>query len=291
MFTAAVALLTALAHAEPAPSAEPIQTVELTDGQTLRGHLAQTTPEGIELVLADGMVLPLPAAAIAEVRTEAGAPGTVGQWGLDPSRSRTLYAPTAFSLGMGEGYVAQRELALTSVGLGLTSFLDVEVGTVLPTLFSSGKVGSIAAKVAAPLTDDLRVGAGAQAFVVTDSALGFAFANVTIGQPDKHLTVAGGGALEFTTGDLGFMAATISGSWRLGPKSALITENWILYFVRGDGPWGGPFFAVPSGAVRLFGERWSVDLGVVPIFTGERDLPLVPAPWVSFAWNFQVGAK
>jgi hypothetical protein len=84
------------------------------------------------------------------------------------------------------------------------------------------------------------------------------------------------------------VVATVSANHRLGPKAAFVTENWFVYFTNGDGPWGSPVFVVPSGGVRLFGPSFAVDLALVPVFTGSADIPLVPIPWVSFAYNFSL---
>jgi hypothetical protein len=132
----------------------------------------------------------------------------------------------------------------------------------------------------------LRVGGGVQGFLVAQNAAGFAFANVTVGTSDEHLTINGGGAFDFTNQTLGAGLVTVSGNKRLGPTASLIGETWIFYFPQGAGPWGGPFFVVPSGGVRLFGPQFAIDLGLVPIITGESGTPVIPLPWVSFAWNW-----
>jgi len=44
---------------------------------------------------------------------------------------------------------------------------------------------------------------------------------------------------------------------------------------------------VPSGGARIFGSGFSVDVGVVPIVTGEREIPVVPIPWISFVGNLR----
>jgi hypothetical protein len=269
----------ATAATEPAPMQDV--TVVLSDGQVLHAKLVEAGPERILLVLGDGTPLVLPAQVLRSVSPAS--PG--GAFGPDPNRSRTLYSPTAFNLGAGNGYLAQRALVISSVGYGLTDFLDVEAGTVLPLLFTESPVGMIGAKASAPLGESFRAGLGAQAFLVDADAVGFLFGNATFGGYDRHLTIAGGGAFLFSFGEVGFYASTISATSRLGPSSALITENWLMWIPEG-GPWDGPFFAVPSGGVRLFGPRFAVDLAIVLVVTGAGDVPLLPLPWVSFAWNF-----
>ncbi len=267
----------------PAPSAGTHQVVTLNDGQELRGRVVKQSPQQIVLELEDGTLLPLPFGAIRAVE-EAGTSGEA--WGRDPNLSRYLYSPSAFTQGAGRGYLAQRAIVITSAGVGVTDFVDLEVGTILPLLFTEAPVAVGGAKLGVPVGDQLNVGLGGQAFFVEETVAGFAFANLTIGTHDSHVTLAGGGALEFTEGDLGAYVVTLSASHRLGPGTALITENWLFYFDGGDGPWDGPFFAVPSGGVRLFGPTFAVDLALVPVITLESELPVVPLPWLSFTWNW-----
>jgi hypothetical protein len=259
--------------------------VTLSDGQRLTGRVVSRSLDSVTLVLEDGSMLILPTAAVRGV--EAFEPSTVsGAWGPDPNRSRYLYAPAAFTLGQGNGYVAQRAIVITSVGIGLLDGLDLEGGTVLPTLFSKTAIGVAGLKAAMPITETLRAGLGAQAFFIGDIAAGFFFANSTVGTPDAHVTLAGGGAIEWSKPELLATVMTLAGSLRLSSGVALVSENWFLVFHDRESPWGGAFFAVPSAGVRLFGSTFAVDLALVPIVTGTSDFPFLPLPWLSFAWNF-----
>ena len=74
--------------------------------------------------------------------------------------------------------------------------------------------GALPDNVAAPVAENVRIGLGAQGFVITESIAGFSFVNATFGTADRHVTIAAGGALEFTTGDVGLAAMTIGGSRR-----------------------------------------------------------------------------
>ncbi len=260
--------------------------VTLRDGQVLHGRLLRQTPKRIVLQLQDGTPLELPQNVVQSVEEQRFEEGE--HWPRDPNISRYLYSPSAFSLGSGNAYVAQRAIVITSAGLGVTDFFDLEVGTVLPLLFADTPVVVGGAKLGVPVSDDLSLGAGVQAFLVADVVAGFAFANATLGSHDSHVTLTGGGAIEFTAGDLGAGIAALSASHRLGASTALITENWFFYFPSGDGPWNGPLFVLPSGGVRLFGTQYAVDLALVPVITLDSDVPVVPLPWLSFAWNWTV---
>lgn len=280
---------------EEAATAEVVpvpMVVTLSDGQVLTGRAAVEADASVRLVLADGQELLIPATAVARLAPVSQQPGAESsRWGPDPNRSRYLYSPTAFPLGQGNGYVAQRALVLTTGAVGVFNFLDAELGVILPTLFTGTPVATTGLKLAAPVHDKVRIGGGAQAVLVPADglqAIGFAFANTTYGTPDTHVTLAGGAALDFSSADLWAGVATLGANHRLGPNTALITENWFIWLTQDDGPWGVPFFAVPSGGVRLFGPNFAVDLALVPVITGESELPVLPLPWVSFSWNWSI---
>lgn len=273
--------------------------VTLSDGQVLNGRATQLPDGSVRLRLHDGRELGLPAEVVARVRPAVTSPATPPpRWGPDPNRSRYLYSPSAFSQGHGNGYLAQRALVLTSAAVGVSDYVDLEVGLILPTLFTSSPVGAFGVKVSGPVEEHLRLGAGAQAILIPVDGLtagGFLFGNATLGSPDTHGTLSGGVVMDFTGGEVMLSAATLSVNHRLGPGMALVSENWFLYFMperqgdtlyTRDGPWGIPFFAVPSGGVRLFGPSFAVDLALVPVITGEREIPILPLPWISVAWNW-----
>ena len=284
MHAALLALLMGIASA--ADVGDAVEVV-LSDGQVLAGELVSEDEAGVVLRLADGKELTLDAEVVKkvqEVETE------TGRWGADPNQNRYLYSPSAFMLGQGNGYLAQRALILTTAGVGIFDFWDLEAGAILPTLFIDGAAsGVIGTKLGVPVHEKVRLGAGFQALFFGSEIMGLAFAEVTYGTLDTHATLAGGALLSLDRGEVGFYAATLSGTHRLGPKLALVTENWFLWVPQG-GPWfdGFPLFIVPGGAVRLFGPSFSVDLGLVPVVTGASDLPLVPVPWISFSWSWSL---
>lgn len=296
-----LALLASPAAAQEAAAPSPpaaatgagvLAVVTLSDGQRLSGQALRLDDGDVRLRLSDGQELLLPMAAVQRIVPVSEPVGTeTPRWGLDPNRSRYLYSPTAYALGRGNGYVAQRALVLTSAAVGVTDWLDIEAGSVLPLLFTKSPVALVGLKVSVPVEERVHLGAGAQALVVPVDgvqAMGFAFGTVTVGTPDTHISVAGGAALSFSDAQVGAVVGTLSANHRLGPNTALLTETWVLGFTQGDGPWGGPIFIVPSGGVRLFGPSFAVDLALVPVVTGQRDLPVLPLPWVSFAWNWSL---
>lgn len=303
-------LAAALAFAEPV-----LADVVLDDGQILRGIVERQDDGSIVLTLGSGTMLRFPGVAVREVRTidpnappptpttaatpstdplplPGAAPGqrsTAGGYEPDPNRSRYLYSPSAYSLGRGRGYVSQKELIITEAAFGITDFWDIQAGTSVITLAIPGAAfGLVGTKLSFPIGDNMHVAAGGQALFTTSPAILLGFGTFTYGPEDRHVSVSVGGLTTIIDGIAGPPAGllmTVSGSYRLGPRTALVTENWIL-FGGGLSPIGGEVYVVPSLAVRLFGPNFATDLGLVPIITGESDPPVIPIPWIGFTWNW-----
>lgn len=285
-----------LAAAALAADPEP-DVVVLSDGQELRGEATLLADGAWEIVLSDGRRIVLPADAVRTVREGELPAGThdPAAWERDPNRTRYFYGPTAFTLGHLNGYVSQKELVLTTVAVGISDYWDLQVGTVLPTLFvEDARIAVAGTKVAVPLHPKLRVGVGTQAFVTENGSIGLLFGNATWGSASRNVTVAGGAGVDFA--DLSGSATpivSVAGVYRLGPQLGFVTENWVLLggeVLRDFSD--GPFFLLPSGGVRLYGRRFSVDLGLVvfdvPPDPGGGAPPIVPLPWVDFTWSWSL---
>lgn len=271
-----------------APRGTVLDVVHLTDGQTLEGSVVSADDTSVVLRLGDGRELAIPRAVVRRIDQRTAAVGTIGTHGIDPNRGRYFYSPAAFPLGKGNVTLAQRALVLTTAAVGVLPGVDLEAGTILPTLFTrQGQVGIIGGKGGVRVSDRVRVGAGAQGFIVAETAGGFAFGTVTIGEPDLHGSINVGVAVDFLAPQDPIGVSTLSLSRRLNKKIAFVTETWVLWFTSGEGPWSHPLFVVPSGGVRVFGSGFSVDVGLVPVVTGEREIPVVPIPWVSFVGNLR----
>lgn len=273
----------------PARAQAPtIDVVHLSDGQVLEGTIVQADDALVVLRLGDGRELPIPRVLVRRIDQRTGAIGTLGRYGIDPNRGRYFYSPAAYPLGKGNVTVAQRALVLTTAAAGVLPGIDLEVGTILPTLFTrDARVGIIGGKGAVRLSDRVRIGAGAQGFIIADTVGGFAFGTVTMGEPDLHASINVGVAMDFLDPQDPIGVTTLSLSRRFNKKLAFVTETWVMWFSGGNGPWNHPLFVVPSGGVRIFGSGFSVDVGLVPVITGELDVPVVPIPWVSFVGNLR----
>lgn len=304
MFSALLALLPLVQAADPeeAPRGRASQARQLTlsDGQVLIGLVRQEPDGTVHLTLRDGQVLVVPAALVATVGpapegTEWSTlplPGlgpavdrsSPGGWAEDPNKVAYFYAPSAFTLGRGRGYVTDKEVLFTAAAYGIVDGWDVQVGTALPLLFTEARLAVVGTKVGGRLHRYVHVAGGAQAFLVQSELLALPFGTVTLGDEDHHLSVISGYPL-FSGGNGGapFVPVVVGGSWRLGPKASLWTEDWSFITIDRN-EFFADYFLFPSAGVRLFGPRFAVDLGLGVV--AISDAPVVPVPLVGFTWNW-----
>jgi hypothetical protein len=269
------------AQASPDPQQQGrLATVRLKSGQVLTGRIVSRDDRELVLESQDGVRSVIPAGSVAEVR-EAAADAKRAPWELDPNRTRYLYTPSGFMLSQGEGYVSQTELLLTTVAYGVTDWLTVGVGGVVPAWFASDGFNLIGlVKVGASVTSWLHVAGTTQVFWAPSlddaTVAGLAFGTVTLGSPDLHLGVSAGAP--FVAGDIendvGEAAFSLSGTWRVSNRIALVTENW--FFPNQDSN-----VVIDGLAVRFIGSRLGVDAGL--IFATDLDIPI---PWLDFTWHF-----
>ncbi len=290
--------------------------VVLNDGQVLQGGVERQEDGSVVVTLGSGTMLRFPAEAVREVREVTPAvvapppapancpklemplpdanptgPRTPHAWERDPNRNRYMYAPSGFTLGKGHGYVSQKELLLTEAAYGITDFWDIQAGTSLITLaIPGGAVGVLGTKLAVPITPTLRVGGGAQGLFAADLALAAVFGTVTLGTEDRHVSFNAGTTV-LTNGEEVRMSPggilIVSGNYRVGPRVALLSENWIFVGSQFT-PTGEPVWLVPAFAVRLFGPSFATDLGLVPLIVANSGIPVIPIPWVGFTWNYSL---
>jgi len=279
------------APSDPGPAATPAATpgaaptpgqtvvVLLKDGQKLTGKLVSQDAAGVTIE-SSGALMQFPAASVQALALP-GSDAAEGAWPRDPNRTRYLYSPSGFMLNQGEGYLSQTELLLTTVGFGLTDWLTLQAGTVIPVLFyePSSTPFILALKVGGSPSAYLHLAGGFQAFAVpglVTGAAGLLFGTVTLGTENMHLGVSAGPpfAIGSGTSELGKVVVSVSGNLRVSRSIALVSENWFVQ-VEGTTEWLG------SAAVRFIGNRLGVDAGF--LFTSGTSFPV---PWLDFTWHF-----
>ncbi len=254
----------------------------LRDGQRLRGRFVARGQGGVTLEVEGGRIT-VPAAAIREEGPGdrvVVAPSRI----RDSNRTRYLYSPSGFMLRKGEGYLSQTELALTSVAYGLTDWLTLQAGTILPLAIYDPRYtpGVFAVKAGWSPAPRWHLAGGFQSLVlpVDDEvmAAGFLFATATWGTEDLHVGVSAGPPFQLSgeKSELGDVLVSVSANWRAFRHGALVSENWI---VTGAGE---RTHFVGSAAYRFLAERVAVDLGLVfSDFSGG-----IPIPWLDFTWHW-----
>jgi hypothetical protein len=69
----------------------------------------------------------------------------------------------------------------------------------------------------------------------------------------------------------------LGGEFRISSNNKFICENWLI---MGEG-------GAVSGGVRMMGDRWTTDLGLMAVFGDGNQIPYVPI--VSFSYAFGGG--
>jgi hypothetical protein len=268
--------------ADPAPpTPQPGQEVVvlLKDGQKLKGRLVSQDANGVTIE-SSGARMQFPAASVQALALP-GSAASEGPWPRDTNRTRYLYSPSGFMLRQGEGYLSQTELLITSVGYGVTDWLTLQAGTVLPlVLYQPSTVPFIlAVKAGGSPSEVVHLAGGFQTFTVPGQStgmVGFLYGTLTLGTENAHLGISAGPPFALTRGsnELGKVIVSISGNVRVGRSLALVSENWFV-------PVNGQTKLIGSAALRFIGERIGVDAGFLfPQGSG------VAVPWLDFTWHW-----
>lgn len=286
---AAFALLLAAGPLAPglraqAPDLQPgeaLWEVRLTDGTVLVGRVVEATDERVTVETPAGTRTSFRRDQIRDARLAEGRVVEGAYWFEDPNHTRLfLISPTGRSLARGEGYVSAFWVVLPFVAYGITDHLTIAGGTpIIPGTI--GRVVYVAPKLRVFDGDALDVAVGALNFFWledrSEGATGIGYGVGTYGTTDRSLTLGAGWAYAVGQGDSWVEdrpAILVGGDLRIARTAKLVTEN---FFVPGESG------TLLSGGMRLFGERISVDFGVVG-FVSRNELEWLPAG--NFVYNF-----
>ena len=274
--------------ASVAPDRERLREIEVEGGEPIRGYIEDIDEKTLEVRLFTGGVILLPREYVVSIRDVRVRAADTTMRFLDPNRTRYFYTPSAMMLKEGEGYFSQKALIFSAVAFGLTDHVTILAGGVVPLWLSGPKgfnfIGAI--KVGGEIAPDVHVAGGAETFILPPfdsgaalTTLGFVFGNLTFGDRDAHVTVAGGYpfAMSGDESRLGSLIVTLNGNLRLGNRVALISENW---FMTGN---GARLFVLDSIGIRLINRSVAWDFGLIGLPTEEVGVFL---PWVDFTYNF-----
>ena len=204
---------------------------------------------------------------------------------LNPNRSlqatRYFFAPSAHSLKEGEGYASANVLALGNVSYGLTPNV---IGGLSVSFLGAG----ITAKASTELTEGIRGSAGMLYQLSWEGGqIFFPFANVTFGDENNHLTLAGGylgGQLERNSSSddrIDSPMFNLSGCVQISDNAWLMTENYVF-----ANPEFFPVNVVGSFGLRLWRPLRGRLFEPAIMFLAFEEEGTRPFPWLSWTWPF-----
>jgi hypothetical protein len=238
---------------------DTLRQVRLTDGSRLIGRVVSQDGERVVIETAAGARVEVRRSQIASMEPLRGEVHDGEVWQEDPHATRLFLGPTARSLRPGEGYVGDFELFVPFVAYGVTDRVTIGASTVVAPEVT-GRFFAITPKVEVIRTPRASFAVGAAAVFATEEldagTLGIGYGVGTFGSRDASVTIGAG--LPFYASREGSDVVNtpvgmLGGEMRVGAHTKLLTEN---YFVSDAG-------ALLSGGVRLFGERLSVDAGLM----------------------------
>jgi hypothetical protein len=218
-------------------------------------------------------------------------------WEDDRNVSRLFFAPTARTLRADEGYFGLFFI-LPFVGYGFSEDFTLAGGIPFPAGTLASTPFWVAPKVRVHNSGTTQVAAGLLVAHIpdwdwsddlsydpitgypldeprTDSWLSIGYGVATFGTDDRAWHVGAGVA---HTSDEGAVRVPlmVGGEYRFSRKYKWVTENWLI-------PGRG---GIVTGGVRIIGERWSTDLGLM-FLPGEPEVPYFPV--ASFSYAFGAG--
>ncbi len=290
--------------ADEPPANEVVIT--LTDGGRLVGTIVREDEATLTLRTTSGLELPLARGAIQKVDPASpSAPSALGSPAptvaelSDPNDTRLMFAPTGRPLGKGNGYFSDHYVIFPGFAYGLTDNVSVSGGvSIVPGLSLNEQVLYVSSTVGWRLPNKTAFSLGGLYATGSEASEAGAllFGVGSFGSSDRSLSVGLGLAAtrneEYYFDENDDYVRTerqwswrdapivmLGGTFRVGKRLSLVTESWLILgqdFRLSEQPFGL--------ALRFFGERLSVDLGVVLVADViEEGFPI---PWLSFSYHF-----
>jgi hypothetical protein len=283
----AVALLAApavVAAQDAAAAVEVSDTmwvVRLADGTSLVGRVVAVTADRVTFETSGGTRVEVARAQIASLRRAEGRVVNGAYWFPDPNHTRLfVLAPTGRTLAAGEAYISAFNIFLPFVAYGVTDAFTLAGGTpVLPMVI--GRVIYVAPKLRVVHRPRFDASVGVLALFATqeldEGSIGLLYGVGTWGTTDRSVTAGAGWGYFVGRGESELTSEPVimlGGDTRVARTVKLVTENYVVVGESG---------AVLTAAVRLFGERISVDLGIMGLLDGS-EFNWVPGG--NFVYNF-----
>lgn len=249
-----------------------VYQIELSDGSTVYGRIEAEDSATVTVRTVGGVRMEIPRDRIVTMDELRGrvADGEVVL--SDPNPTRLLFSSTGRSLPAGEGYVGTYLVVLPFVAVGLTDAITIAGGA--PVTLGEIEPFYLAPKVRVLHGDRSDVSVGLLHFVWDEDDGGLVYGVGTFGAPDQALTVGLGFGYEGTDIEAE-PVVLLGGESRTGRRTKFVTENYLLP--------GAGLFAF-SAALRIMGQRFSTDVGVLGAGGGDDVDCCVPL--VNFSYAF-----
>ena len=257
-------------EAAAAIPADSVAEVRLAAGSRLYGYL-EDTGDPIRLRLLEGGTIEVSYSDVASISAASGVVRGGRFWREERTHLSNLIGPTGNTLPAGVWTLAAYEIVFPLVSYGVSDALTIGFG--MPLIFGGPSgyrdIGRPYGAVKARIYKKERISVAVGSLLTLGSD--FYAWSPAAGTTGPHVTGVGYAALTWTGDGGSFTAAVglgpnnvralalplamLGGSYRTGPTTKLVGE---FYFSPAN-----PKTPISSVAVRLFGERLSVDFGVI----------------------------
>ena len=233
-------------------------TVEVTSGTTIIGTLTAINGDVLSFQTKDLGLVTLQRANIRQLTllTE-----TQARRGYDyqGNGNRLFFAPTARNLRRGEGTVQTIDIFLLGVNYGITD--NISMGALFTWVPEAGTDNffALTPKFSLPVSQKVRVGAGAMVVFQGGDNVTLAYANGTYGSADNNLTAGVGYA--FVGGNyVSTPVFLLGGATRVSRRVSLMNETYILNI---SDRFSNATLVGGIAGVRISGQRLSGSLGLM----------------------------
>lgn len=259
-----------------------VHSLQLQDGSRLVGLITRVTADSVT-VRAPGGLLTVARPVVVNVSEYSASRMRNGQlWPESPHTTRLLFSPTATPLEEGEGYFADFWIFLGSAAVGITDRFTLGAGATLFPWAGTDNLFFLLPKytVVNRPRGSLAVGGLLGSIGGSGSgrnSLGILYGVGTLGSRESNFTAGLGWG--YARGEIADRPMiTLGLLHRTSRGTALVSENWIIPLDSEDA------VGLLSLALRLFGERVSVDAGAGLGLGEGGSSPLIPL--LGFAWKF-----
>ena len=263
------------------PDTGNVQIIETIDGSTIMGRITAIEDDKIQFETDIG-IMTIETFKIKEIK-EVPISQFIGgaYWFTNPNDTRLLFAPTARCLKGGEGYFADYYLFFPMIAYGITDNITIAGGaSIFPWIGIENNLFYIMPKIGFAIGEKFNIAGGALLVKApsfddeSNPTVGICYGVATVGSANSNLTAGiGFGYVDWEFEDTPMLM--LGAQHRVSRRLSLVTENWMSPGM--DQP-------LVSLGLRFFGEKLSVDLGLVNTIGEDMIFPGIP--YIDFVLKF-----